>query len=204
MTMGVADGCQICLGSFNAKDNEDLRCDNKKVVLPCHESHVFGRECLAKWFDQSKTCPSCRFAVPSYILESLPPPRSLRERVIRKLSQIATNAFIGAVGSALIAATVIGTSGIINIRTGLAGTDDVVTALAAGVGTATVSGAVFGAGNSVAELQPYGFTGSVIGFACGFIAFLIDGYLPASHFAGFTAGAFVGGVWPPPSINFDD
>ncbi|WP_257280893.1 MULTISPECIES: RING finger domain-containing protein [unclassified Endozoicomonas] len=125
MTMSVADACQICFGSFNEKDNEDLRCDNKKVILPCHESHVFGRKCIAKWFDQSETCPSCRSAVPSYILENMP--RSLRERVTRKLSQIATYAFIGAVGSALIGATFIGTSGIINIATCLVGTDDVMT-----------------------------------------------------------------------------
>ncbi|WP_257292303.1 RING finger domain-containing protein [Endozoicomonas sp. ONNA1] len=204
MTMSVSDACQICLGSFNEKDNEDLRCKNKKVVLPCHESHVFGRKCLAIWYGHSKTCPSCRAPVPSYVFENMPPPRSLRERVTR-ISQIATNAFIGAAGSALIGATLIGTSGIINIYSGLAETGDVMTALAAGVRTATLSGAVFGAGNSVIEVLPYGFIGFSISLASCPIAYAFYGYLAASHFAGFAAGAFVGVLCPPhPSIYFDD
>lgn len=204
MTMSVSDACQICLGSFNEKDNEDLRCKNKKVVLPCHESHVFGRRCLAMWYDQSKTCPSCRAPVPSYVFENRPPPRSLRERVTRKLSQIATNAFIGAAGSALIGTTLIGTSGIINIYSGLAETGDVMTALAAGVRTATLSGAVFGAGNSVVEVLPYGFIAFCISLTSCPIAYASYGYLAASHFAGFAAGAFVGTIWPPPHFHFED
>ncbi|MGO0309132.1 RING finger domain-containing protein [Endozoicomonas acroporae] len=192
--MNVADVCQICFESFNENDNEDLRCDDK-VVLPCHETHVFGRKCIAQWFDRSKKCPICRSEVPSFILESMPLTRSLHERVIRKVSQIATDVFICAASSALTAATFIGAAGIINLAIGLAETDDVESSLATGVSTAIATGSVFGAANSLADLKLFAFTGAVIGFAGCPIAFASNGYLSASHFAGFATGAYVGGIW---------
>ncbi|WOG26869.1 RING finger domain-containing protein [Endozoicomonas sp. 8E] len=192
--MNVADVCQICFESFNENDNEDLRCDDK-VVLPCHDTHVFGRKCIAQWFDRSKKCPICRSEVPSFILESMPPTRSLRERVTRKVSQIANDTFICAASSALTAATFIGAPCIINFATGLAGAGDVQSALAAGVRTAIVTGSVFGVANSLADLKLFGFTGAVVGLVCCPIAYASYGYLSASHFAGFATGAYVGAVW---------
>ncbi|WP_422132490.1 RING finger domain-containing protein [Endozoicomonas sp. ALD040] len=195
--MNVADVCQICFESFNENDNEDLRCDDK-VVLPCHETHVFGRKCIAQWFDRSKKCPICRSEVPSFILESMPLTRSLRERVIRKVSQIATDVFICAASSAITSAIFIGASGIIDLETG-----DVESALAAGVSTAIATGSVFGAANSLADLKLFAFTGAVIGVAGCPIAFAIYGYLSASHFAGFATGAYVCGVWSSISSHLD-
>ncbi|WP_422411306.1 MULTISPECIES: RING finger domain-containing protein [unclassified Endozoicomonas] len=195
MKMNVTDVCQICFGTFNENDHENLRCHDK-VFLSCHETHAFGRKCIAQWFDQSKKCPICRFEEPSFILENMPPARPLHERVIRKISQIANYTFISAASSALTAATFIGAFGAISLGTGLAGTVAVDSALAAGVSTAIVTGSAFGAGNSLADLRPFGLAGAAIGFACCPVAFGSYSYLAASHFAGFTVGALVGGTWP--------
>ncbi|WP_422138898.1 RING finger domain-containing protein [Endozoicomonas sp. ALC020] len=189
MTIGVVDECLICYRSFD--DNEALRC-NDKVVLPCHETHVFGRKCIVRWFEQSMTCPVCRSKMP--LSFSAP---FLRDRVVR----IVTNTIVGAAASALTAATLIGSYGIINVGRGLAGTDNVMTALAAGVHTAIVSGAFFGLGNSLADLRPLAFFGGAICFHGVPIAFETYGYITASHVAGFLASSFVG--FGCPFMNID-
>lgn len=32
----------------------------KAVCLPCHDSHIFGSDCLSEWLTHGKTCPICR------------------------------------------------------------------------------------------------------------------------------------------------
>ena len=54
------DVCVICLEPFNNEVVEGVA--HEKITLPCFETHVCGRSCLALWFDNGrhKTCPVCR------------------------------------------------------------------------------------------------------------------------------------------------
>ncbi|MCW7552533.1 hypothetical protein NX722_07705 [Endozoicomonas gorgoniicola] len=54
------DVCVICQEPFNNEVVEGLA--HEKITLPCFETHVFGRSCLALWFDNGRhqTCPICR------------------------------------------------------------------------------------------------------------------------------------------------
>lgn len=49
---GRAQECRIC---FDAIDEEELQ------VLPC--AHVYHRACIARWFEESRSCPQCRLAL---------------------------------------------------------------------------------------------------------------------------------------------
>lgn len=44
--------CGMCL--------EDYRPIDELVVLPCHPTHFFHRNCLRDWFKENLTCPLCR------------------------------------------------------------------------------------------------------------------------------------------------
>ncbi|UYM15816.1 RING finger protein [Endozoicomonas euniceicola] len=54
------DVCVICQEPFNNEVVEGL--PHQKITLPCFETHVCGRSCLALWFDNGRhqTCPVCR------------------------------------------------------------------------------------------------------------------------------------------------
>jgi len=56
------DGCQICL------DAMDEELGNLYTVPGC--SHTFHKTCIAKWKEQSRTCPCCRGTLSE---ENLPP-----------------------------------------------------------------------------------------------------------------------------------
>ena len=45
------DSCMICLTN-----------DNDVLSLPCHQTHIFHKNCLIEWFTTSKTnrCPLCK------------------------------------------------------------------------------------------------------------------------------------------------
>ena len=51
--------CPICVQPY-----ENLTTDSgsfeKAVCLPCHDSHIFGSDCLSEWLTHGKTCPICR------------------------------------------------------------------------------------------------------------------------------------------------
>lgn len=51
--------CPICVQPY-----ENLTTDSgsfeKAVSLPCHDSHIFGSDCLSEWLRHRKTCPICR------------------------------------------------------------------------------------------------------------------------------------------------
>ena len=44
--------CSVCLVPFENGD--------KTVPLPCNTTHIFHKECLLSWAEQSYTCPICR------------------------------------------------------------------------------------------------------------------------------------------------
>ena len=53
------DICIICQQTFDTNVTPGLSHD--KVVLPCFESHVFGRPCIVAWFDNGHLwCPLCK------------------------------------------------------------------------------------------------------------------------------------------------
>ena len=47
--------CSICLVPFEE--------GNETVPLPCNSTHVFHKECVVTWAQQSYTCPICRTPV---------------------------------------------------------------------------------------------------------------------------------------------
>ena len=47
---GDIDDCPICIASIKVAD--------KIAILPCR--HVFHEACLAPWFQQHNSCPTCR------------------------------------------------------------------------------------------------------------------------------------------------
>ena len=50
----VGDQCVICM--------EEIDIDRNMMRLDCDGQHTFCQVCIEKWFDNHKTCPTCRHA----------------------------------------------------------------------------------------------------------------------------------------------
>ena len=50
----VGDQCVICM--------EDIKIGRKMMRLDCDGQHTFCQICIERWFDEHKTCPTCRHA----------------------------------------------------------------------------------------------------------------------------------------------
>ncbi|MCW7551215.1 hypothetical protein NX722_00790 [Endozoicomonas gorgoniicola] len=85
---GGQQECAVCYENYD--DHE-----HKKVVLPCQGQHVFCGRCVNKVLENEKPrCPYCRGDI-----KSLKPTPSLRERMIKGLSNIPFVAGACAVGA---------------------------------------------------------------------------------------------------------
>lgn len=54
--------CPICFSSFELKD--------EVVQMPCDRRHVYHKECLFAWLEQSQQCPVCRTNVVTALEEA--------------------------------------------------------------------------------------------------------------------------------------
>lgn len=60
--VGVNAACVICYNEFNTMTPEGI--SEAPLRLPrC--KHVFGDQCIKKWFEESDSCPYCRDKLPS-------------------------------------------------------------------------------------------------------------------------------------------
>ncbi|KAK7363083.1 hypothetical protein VNO77_05212 [Canavalia gladiata] len=61
-TFNLPPQCSICMNKFYTVENEKDE-DFNLSLLPC--GHVFHHQCIVKWLQISRTCPLCRYPVPT-------------------------------------------------------------------------------------------------------------------------------------------